>query len=98
MSLLQAFSSGMPAIVTDAGGMAEVVRLARAGAVVPLADVSAMKAAIVHLATQTADRLQFSRNAEAAFQTHFTLQAMADAYMALYADTRRYRAKRALSA
>jgi len=31
MSLLQAFSLGLPAIVTDVGGMAEVVRLAQAG-------------------------------------------------------------------
>ncbi len=31
MSLLQAFSLGVPAIVTDVGGMAEVVRLAQAG-------------------------------------------------------------------
>ena len=31
MSLLQAFSLGLPAIVTDVGGMAEVVRLSQAG-------------------------------------------------------------------
>ena len=31
VSLLQAFSLGLPAIVTDVGGMAEVVRLAQAG-------------------------------------------------------------------
>ena len=35
ISLLQAFSLGLPAIVTDVGGMAEVVRLAQAGVTVP---------------------------------------------------------------
>ncbi len=50
MSLLQAFSIGLPAIVTDVGGMAEVVRLAQAGITVPVTDTVALAAAILELA------------------------------------------------
>jgi len=85
ISLLQAFSLGVPAIVTDVGGMAEVVRLAKAG--VTAQDAGGMASAILRLAGSGAEREQFSRNAEAAFGERFTLEAMADAYMELYRQT-----------
>jgi glycosyltransferase involved in cell wall biosynthesis len=91
ISLLQAFSLGMPAIVTDVGGMAEVVRLAKAGFTTPAADAGQMAAAILRLAGNTAEREQFSRNAEAAFHERFTLETMVDAYMELYRKTPRAR-------
>jgi glycosyltransferase involved in cell wall biosynthesis len=91
ISLLQAFSVGLPAIVTDVGGMAEVVRLAQAGITVPAADPSAMAAAILRLAASEADRLRFSTNAIDAFDARFTLPIMADAYMSLYRNTARRR-------
>lgn len=91
MSLLQAFSIGLPAIVTDVGGMAEVVRFADGGMVVPLTESRAMTAAILRLAQSGEDRQRFSANARAAFQAHFTLGAMVDAYMKLYRNTRRAR-------
>jgi glycosyltransferase involved in cell wall biosynthesis len=89
ISLLQAFSLGLPSIVTDVGGMAEVVRLARAGIITPAGDVDAMAAAIVRLATHPEERQQFSMNAEASFRSHFTLQTMTDAYLELYRTTPR---------
>jgi L-malate glycosyltransferase len=93
MSLLQAFSLGLPAIVTDVGGMAEVVRLAQAGLIVPSNDAIAMSKAIVRVASAPAERQQFSRNGEAAFVKYFTLEAMVDAYMDLYRTTARARRK-----
>jgi glycosyltransferase involved in cell wall biosynthesis len=89
MSLLQAFSLGMPAIVTDVGGMAEVVRLAQAGFTV--AGEAEMAAAILRLASGGAEWEQFSKNAEAAFQARFTLPVMASSYMDLYRETSRAR-------
>lgn len=89
MSLLQAFSLGLPSIVTDVGGMAEVIRLAQAGLVVPVADPHGMAAAILRLATNDAERAQFSANAEDAFREHFTLQTMENAYSDLYRNTAR---------
>jgi glycosyltransferase involved in cell wall biosynthesis len=89
MSLLQAFSLGLPAIVTDVGGMAEVVKLAKAGFTVPVTDPAAMAAAILRLARGDAEREQFSANAKEAFHSRFTLPIMVDAYMDLYRNTRR---------
>ena len=89
MSLLQAFSLGLPAIVTDVGGMAEVVRMARAGFTVSATDPEEMTAAILRLADSEAERRQFSKSAEEAFHTRFTLNTMVDAYMDLYQKTPR---------
>jgi glycosyltransferase involved in cell wall biosynthesis len=91
ISLLQGFSLGLPAIVTDVGGMAEVVRLAKAGFTVSATDPSEMAAAIRRLACDDAERKLFSRNAEAAFQARFTLETMVDAYIDLYRSTSRAR-------
>jgi glycosyltransferase involved in cell wall biosynthesis len=96
ISLLQAFSLGLPAIVTDVGGMAEVVRLAKAGFTVPATDPARMTAAILRLAANDAERAQFSINAEEAFRSRFTLQTMVEAYMDLYRSAPR--ARRALAA
>ncbi len=89
VSLLQAFSLGLPAIVTDVGGMAEVVRLAEAGYTVSPTDPAEMAGAILRLASSDAERETFSVKGEAAFHSSFTLQTMADAYMELYRDTAR---------
>ena len=91
VSLLQAFSLGLPAIVTEVGGMAEVVRIAEAGLVVSAKDSTAMSKAIIRMATDDTERKRFSKNAEEAFHAHFTLGTMVDAYMALYRNTSRAR-------
>ncbi|MEG9434854.1 glycosyltransferase [Edaphobacter sp. HDX4] len=84
MSLLQAMSVGLPAIVTDVGGMAEVVKNADAGLATPIADPSAMAEAILQLASDSSRRRALSENARAAYQQHFTLERMAASYMELY--------------
>jgi len=89
VSLLQAFSLGLPAIVTDVGGMAEVVRLSRAGFTVSATDPAQMTAAILRLATSSLEREKFSKQAEEAFHARFTLQTMVDAYMDLYRNAAR---------
>jgi glycosyltransferase involved in cell wall biosynthesis len=96
ISLLQAFSLGLPAIVTGVGGMAEVVRLAQGGIIVPPDNPSEMAAAILRLANNKAERAQFSFHAEEAFRSRFALKTMADAYMDLYRNT--LRARRAKNA
>jgi L-malate glycosyltransferase len=84
MSLLQAMSVGVPAIVTDVGGMAEVVRFADAGRTAPVGDFAAMAEAIVQMATDESERLRFAGNARKAYQDHFTLEAMERTYLKLY--------------
>jgi glycosyltransferase involved in cell wall biosynthesis len=91
MSLLQALSARLPAVVTDVGGMAEVVRLAQAGITVPLGDPTAMSAALVRLARREDEREVFARNAEDSFNARFTLTVMVDRYLELYRETPRAR-------
>jgi glycosyltransferase involved in cell wall biosynthesis len=91
ISLLQAFSLGLPAIVTDVGGMAEVVRLANAGVAAPAGDSAAMAAAILKLAGSEDLRAQWSRNAREAFAAQFSLETMVDGYMSLYRNPSRVR-------
>jgi glycosyltransferase involved in cell wall biosynthesis len=86
LSLLQAFSAGLPSIVTDVGGMAEAVRLSKAGIVVPPANSLTMAAAILELADNDHKRLGFSANAVSTFHTEFSLQHMVGAYESLYVD------------
>ena len=89
VSLLQAFSAGLPVIVTDVGGMAEVVRLARAGFTVSISDPDGMAAAILRMASNDGEREQYAVNAIKAFASQFTLHTMVDSYMDLYRNTPR---------
>jgi len=91
ISLLQAFSLGLPAIVTDVGGMAEVVKLSQVGFTVSATDPAEMAAAILQMARSEAMQAEFSANTKAAFQAHFTLNAMVDAYIELYRNNARTR-------
>jgi glycosyltransferase involved in cell wall biosynthesis len=97
MSLLQAFSLGLPAIVTDVGGMAEVVRLAKAGIAVPANDPAGMAAGILRMASSNVERAQWSANAKEAFQARFGLKTMADAYMDLYRAAPRAKRRRKMN-
>lgn len=91
ISLLQAFSLGLPAIVTDVGGMAEVVRLAGAGIAVPITEIPQFTSAIINMASNAAERERFSQNARTGFGEHFTLESMVSSYMELYNHTPRAR-------
>ncbi len=84
MSLLQAMSVGLPAVVTNVGGMAEVVRNANAGLTAPVGDSSAMAEALVQLASDPTRRRTLSENASNAYREHFTLEHMDASYMELY--------------
>jgi len=84
MSLLQAMSMGLPPVVTDVGGMAEVVKLADCGLLAPVGDSVAMADAIVRLAEDADLRAEFSRRAVATYEAQFTLERMDAAYAELY--------------
>lgn len=84
MSLLQAMSIGLPAVVTDVGGMAEVVRNAHAGLTAPVGDADQMAQAIIQLASEPAQRSLFRDNARTAYRENFTLERMNASYVDLY--------------
>jgi glycosyltransferase involved in cell wall biosynthesis len=88
MSLLQAMSVGLPSIVTDVGGMAEVVRNSHAGLTPAVGDAAAMADAIVALASDETRRRLFAENACTAYNENFTLERMDQAYMSLYSRPR----------
>jgi glycosyltransferase involved in cell wall biosynthesis len=84
ISLLQAFSIGLPAIVTHVGGMAEVVELAEAGITASPTDAAELTQAILRLVANQTERQQYARNAEGAFHSHFSLESMVNSYLDLY--------------
>lgn len=84
VSLLQAFSLGLPAIVTDVGGMAEVVRIAEAGLIVPPDDRAGMAEAILCMARRDTARIRLSQRASAVFCSSLSLDIMAKNYVGLY--------------
>ena len=84
MSLLQAMSVGVPALVTDVGGMAEVVRLAKCGLMAPVGDWRAMAEQIVRLAKEPELRARFAECGHRAYQAEFTLERMEAEYRKLY--------------
>lgn len=86
MALLQAFSVGLPCIVTDVGGMAEAVRIANAGMIVPLGDVECLAKAILNVAANPNAKEAFAQNAYEAFVDHFALEMMLRSYRILYGD------------
>jgi glycosyltransferase involved in cell wall biosynthesis len=88
MSLLQAMSAGLPAVLTDVGGMREVLNLSGGGILTPVGDSAAMAEAIVRLARDQALRQECSRQALASYRAEFTLEQMDAAYMRLYRSAR----------
>ncbi len=87
MSLLQAMSVGVPVLVTDVGGMAEVVRLAQCGLLAPIGDWRAMAEQIVRLAEEPHLRAQLGECGRRAYQAEFTLEHMEAEYRKLYVRT-----------
>ncbi len=84
MSLLQAMSVGVPALVTDVGGMAEVVRLAKCGLTASVGDWRTMAEQIVRLAEEPDLRAQLGECGRRAYQAEFTLDQMEAEYRKLY--------------
>lgn len=89
LSLLQAFSAGLSAIVTDVGGMAEVTRFAKAGLTVPRDEPDGMAAAILELFEDPNRRARLETNAKSAFAASFDLARMTSEYERLYRSPHR---------
>ncbi len=84
MSLLQAMSLGVPAVVTDVGGMAEVVKLSGGGLTAPVGDAMAYAAQLVRLAQDAGLRQRLGEAAWRTYEAEFTLARMDEGYMELY--------------
>jgi glycosyltransferase involved in cell wall biosynthesis len=84
VSLLEAMSVGLPAVVTDVGGMGEIARLSGAVTLVPSSDPEGMAEALCD-AISSKHRLSTMRNlASHCYLTYFRPERMLDDYMSLY--------------
>ncbi|HTS61368.1 MAG TPA: glycosyltransferase [Candidatus Acidoferrales bacterium] len=84
ISILEAMAAGLPAIVTDAGGMPEVLRLSGAGKVVPAGRVDLLARAIRDFASRRRNLKELGDRARSCYLQHFLPERMAAEYLSLY--------------
>lgn len=84
MTLLEAMSLGIPAVVTAVGGNVEVVEHEVSGVITPDADTAAFALEMVRLQKEDLLRDQISVGAKARFTGRFSAEAMIASYLCLY--------------
>lgn len=84
ISMLEAMAAGLPAIVTEVGGLPELVALSGAGTTVPAGSVECLARAIVEFATRRHELTALGERASSCYRDHFTPDRMARDYLALY--------------
>jgi L-malate glycosyltransferase len=84
ISILEAMAAGLPAIVTDVGGMPEVLSLSGAGRVVPSGKVDLLAQAITEFASRRRDLKELGHKARSCYLRHFLPERMAEEYLNLY--------------
>jgi glycosyltransferase involved in cell wall biosynthesis len=89
MSLLQGMSRGVPMVVTDIGGMKEIVDLCRCGLKAPVGNWHVLAEGLIQLASEDSLRVELGDNGKRAFEHHFTLGQMAEQYERLYRSGRK---------
>jgi glycosyltransferase involved in cell wall biosynthesis len=84
VSLLEAMSVGLPAVVTDVGGMGEIARLSGAVTLVPSSDPQAMAAALSDSMARRQELPKMGQLASYCYERYFRPERMLDDYMSLY--------------
>ncbi len=84
VSLLEAMSVGLPAVVTDVGGMAEVARLSGAATLVPSSDPEGMARALCEAISRQQELPKLGRLASTCYDQYFRPERMLDEYTSLY--------------
>jgi len=84
LSVLEAAARGRAVIVSDMGGLPELVRPGETGVIVPAADVAALAAAIDRLAADPALAREMGRNARAFMEESFSPAGHYGRLIALY--------------
>jgi glycosyltransferase involved in cell wall biosynthesis len=84
VSLLEAMSVGLPAVVTDVGGMGEIARLSGAITLVPSSDPEGMAVALCDAITRKQELPKLGQLASHCYEQHFRPERMLDDYMSLY--------------
>ena len=84
IALLEAMAAGLPAIVTEVGGLTELLALSGAGATVPVRDVHKLALAIVQFAHRPHELEALGKRALDCYETYFTPDRMAREYLSVY--------------
>jgi glycosyltransferase involved in cell wall biosynthesis len=84
IALLEAMSVGLPAVVTDVGGMAEIARLWGAAVLVPPSNPEALARAVCNAAARRDELSEAGQQAFRCYQQHFTAELMVNQYIHLY--------------
>jgi glycosyltransferase involved in cell wall biosynthesis len=84
LASLEAMGMGKPVVLTDCGGVPEVVEDGRTGLLVSVRDPEALAAGILHLLDHPEFAAKLGSEARKTVQARFTLQGMLDAYGDLY--------------
>ena len=88
-AILEAMAAGLPAVVTDCGGTAELVDDGVTGLIVPVAAPDRLAAALVRLAGDATLRGAMGESGRRRFEEHFSLRAMTRSFEELYRDVLR---------
>jgi colanic acid/amylovoran biosynthesis glycosyltransferase len=86
IAVLEAMAAGLPAVVTDAGGLPEAVRDGEHGFVVPKRDPDAMARALERLVVDGDLRRDMGRRAAAHVRRHHDIDGEVDRLVAVYED------------
>jgi glycosyltransferase involved in cell wall biosynthesis len=84
ISLLEAMAAGLPHVVTQVGGMREVVEMSQAGLLVPPQDPEALAKAMLQFRADETWRLECAQRARQSYERCFTPEQMAAGYLKLY--------------
>jgi glycosyltransferase involved in cell wall biosynthesis len=82
--LLTAIAAGKPVVVTDAGGLSEVVENGRSGFVVPPRDATAIAEALIKILQNPAVMERMGREAQTLAENHYSWRAVAAQTLTLY--------------
>ncbi len=85
-TVIEAMAYGVPPVVTDTGGNAELVENGVSGKVVPPGDVTALSAALAELAGDAEMRRAMGRAARERIGRDFTVQATVERTLQFYRD------------
>lgn len=86
IALLEAAAAGLPIVATDVGGNPEIVAPDHSGLLVPPGDPAAIAAALERLTDDPELARRLGANARAWVLANVSVEAMADAYDAIYAE------------